>query len=59
MHVPEPVSVGAVSAGMVTIDSYLKLRGVPEHRWPARRALAGELRAARVEDFDRLFGIHR
>jgi hypothetical protein len=46
---------GAVSAGKVTVDQYLALREVPEHRRAARRAFAGELRVATIDEFDRLF----
>ena len=51
--------VYGVPAGMVTIDQYLALRAVSEHRRAARRALAGELRVATVEAFDRLFRSNR
>ncbi len=45
----------AASPGKVTVDQYLALRGVPEHRRAGRRAFAGELRVATVDEFDRLF----
>ena len=41
--------------GRVTIDQYLALREVPEHRRAARRAFAGSTRVATVDAFDRLF----
>ena len=44
-----------VPPGKVTIDQYLALRGVPEHRRAARRAFAGTLRVASVDEFDRVF----
>lgn len=52
---PENDSPVVPPAGMLTIESYLALRGVPERRRAARRALAGELHVATVEEFDRLF----
>lgn len=45
----------SVPAGQVTIDQYLALRGVPEHRRAARRAFAGTVRVATIDEFDRLF----
>ncbi len=39
----------------LSIDQYLELRGVLAHRRPARRALAGAVRSATVEVFDKLF----
>ncbi len=51
----DPVPVYAGAAGRVTIDQYLALRQVPEHRRAARRAFAGELRLATVDEFDRVF----
>ncbi len=44
-----------VPAGKITIDQYLTLRGVLEHRRAARRAFAGAVRVATVEEFDRIF----
>ena len=44
-----------VPPGLVTIDQYLALRSVPEHRRAARRAFAGEIRMATVDEFDLLF----
>ena len=41
--------------GRITIDQYLALREVPEHRRAARRAFAGGTRIATVDEFDRLF----
>ncbi len=51
----EPVPAYVATAGRVTIDQYLALRQVPEHRRAARRAFAGELRLATVDEFDRVF----
>ena len=51
----EESPVYAVPPGQVTIDQYLALRQVPEHRRAARRAFAGALRVASVAEFDRLF----
>jgi hypothetical protein len=39
----------------VTIEQYLTLRGVPDHRRAARRAFAGATRVATIDEFDRLF----
>jgi len=54
-HHPDEPPIHHVPPGKVTIDQYLALRGVPEHRRAARRALAGTLRVATVEEFDRIF----
>ena len=55
VRVTEDAAPGFVPAGLVTINQYLALRQVPEHRRAARRAFAGEVRFASIEDFDRLF----
>ncbi len=54
-EVNESPPVYAVPPGQVTIDQYLALRQVPEHRRAARRAFAGAVRLASVAEFDRLF----
>lgn len=48
-------SFAAVPSGRVTVEQYLALRQVPEQRRAARRAFAGDVRAATVDEFDRLF----
>ena len=45
----------AAPPGSLTVDQYLALRQVPEHRRAGRRAFAGALRIATVDEFDRLF----
>lgn len=52
---PEPEAPSSVPAGTVSVESYFALRGVPERRRAARRALAGDLRVATVDEFDRVF----
>lgn len=49
-----PAAPAAVT-GHLTIDQYLALRGVPEHRRASRRAFAGAKVVGTVEEFDRLF----
>ncbi len=51
----ESPPIYAVPAGQLTIDQYLALRQVPEHRRAARRAFAGALRVGSVAEFDRVF----
>ncbi len=51
----EAAPIYGAPAGQVTIDQYLALREVPEQRRAARRAFAGLLRVATVDEFDRLF----
>ncbi len=51
----EGAPVFAPTPGQVSIDQYLALRQVPEHRRAARRAFVGEMRVATIDEFDRLF----
>jgi hypothetical protein len=45
----------SLPAGQITVEQYLALRQVPEHRRAARRAFVGDRRVATVAEFDRLF----